>query len=248
MNSDVLYRLKVNEGAKQLFCFPYLGGHANVFFEFANKLQFPAEIWAANLPGHGGAGVQPLEKIEAVIDLYVEKLQSIMRPPYFFFGHSMGGIIAYFLARRLLATENCLAKPTALILSACGTPASFKAKNYSSYSDKELMQYLLSYNGISNEILQEKNLLEYLIPIFRADFRVLESTALVEIIEPIDIPVYFLWGENDPIVPITAATEWLNYFSGEINLIPIKNASHMFIRDQVDFFAEKIAEIMEQEN
>ena len=239
MQVRAFQQLQSNERNLQLICFPYLGGSAHAFFDFAQKFSEKVEVWSANLPGHGTFRGNLLEDIDAVVDLYQHELQHIVKPNYLFFGHSMGGVIAYFLTQRILISGNYESKPRALILSASAPPSSFYAKNYSSWSDKDLLQYVASYGDIADEITKEKSLLEYLIPIFRADFAVLESASTCTF-KPLDIPVYFLWGERDKVVSIDAVLQWSKYFSSEIHLISIQEGSHLFIQDQLNRVVEKI--------
>ena len=91
------------------------------------------------------------------------------------FGHSMGGIIAFLLAQRIIKCDDCPSKPKALVLSACNAPMEFDHKHYSVLSDDDLIKHLFSYNGISEELLGEKSLINYFLPVYRSDFRLLEK-------------------------------------------------------------------------
>lgn len=243
MKNKIFHQLKKGKGVRQLICFPYLGGYANSFFDLASKLEDDIEIWAANPPGHGRCAMEPLKDISSLLDLYFEELQEIIKPDCVFFGHSMGGIIAYFLAERIKACQQYSAKPGALVLSACNVPNEFQSKAFSCLSNDDLIKHLMSYGGISDELISEKELLEFFLPIYRADFEVLETAANLEL-KPIEIPAYFMWGEKDKIVPLPAALFWSNYFKNEINIIPIEDGAHMFIYDKVNIVVEHLKSIM----
>lgn len=245
MQNKTFHQLKKGQGKWQLICFPYLGGYANSFFELANTLDEELEVWAANPPGHGGCSLNPLEDIDSVLDLYFTELREIIKPGCMFFGHSMGGIIAYFLAQRILESEEYTAKPNILVLSACNTPCDFKTKNYSNLPNGELIDQIISYDGIPDELIKEKSLLEYFLPVFRADFKVLETSAALDY-KPLDIPAYFLWGENDKIVPIDSAVQWLKYFKQELKMISIEAGSHMFIHKQAGVVAKYLDQLIRQ--
>lgn len=237
-------QIKSGQTDQQLICFPYFGAHPNVFSEFGNNITDAIEVWSAILPGHGGSAEKPLMDINSLIDLFFAELKSIVKSKYFLFGHSMGGVIAYFLTQRICISTEYLAKPTALILSAADTPHSFRSKNYSSWSDEDILKYLVSIDSITEELLQEKSLLEYFMPVFRADFKILESSSYCTF-TPLDLPVFFLWGENDKIISFDSALQWSRYFASPINLIPIENGSHMFIHDQSKLTTKKIEDIIE---
>jgi external thioesterase TEII len=243
MKNSVFYKLKSGKN-QQLICFPHLGGYTNSYLDLANKTNIDVEIWAANPPGHGGSNDKPIEDINSLLNLYYRELKKIIRPNCVFLGHSMGGIVAYLLINKIVDSAECSSKPKQLILSAANIPSYFIDKQYSKFSNDELIKHLMTYNGIPDEVTDKKSLLKYFLPILRADFMILESISLIDNIQPLDISVYFLWGEKDQIVPIDTVIQWSKYFLTNINLIPIKNGSHMFIRDQINIVAQKLEAII----
>ncbi|MEC5423609.1 alpha/beta fold hydrolase [Virgibacillus sp. C22-A2] len=180
---------------------------------FLNKKEtyLKAVVWAANPPGHGGSNLEPLHDIRSLIGLYYEELQEIIKPQSVFFGHSMGGIVAYFLLQRMLDSTKHNIEGITLVLSACNTPKEFKTTNYSNLSDDKLIDHLLTYDGIPDELIHERNLLNFFLPVFRADFKILESSPMHDF-TPLELPVYFLWGENDRIVPMESGYSMVNIF------------------------------------
>lgn len=244
MNNKIFHQLK--EGYdKQLICFPYLGGYINSYFKLANYLSDKIEVWSSNPPGHGSSSSEPLRDVHSLLDLYFCELKKIVKSPYILFGHSMGAIVAYFLAQKIFNSAQYPIKPTALVLSASNTPAYFDDKKISALPNDKLIERILIDGGIRDVIIKEKTLVEYFIPIYRADFMILESAAMLDY-EPLDVPVYFLWGENDKIVSFDEIIKWSNYFINKINLIPVKNGNHMFIDDQTNTIAKKIDYIFKQ--
>lgn len=242
MDDKIFHKLKAGKGGLQLICFPYLGGYANTFLQLADELDDAIEVWSASPPGHGGNTLELVTNIQNLTDLYYENLRHIIKPNSIFFGHSMGGIVAYFLAERILLSLKYPAKPVALVLSACGTPSDFETKTYSLLPDDKLIDHLISYDGISSELVNEKSLLEFFVPVYRADFKILESSSK-QTCSPIEIPAFFMWGEKDKIAPLESMVQWLRYFKNGIRVIPIENASHMFVHDQPSVVAERLAEV-----
>lgn len=229
-------------GNGQLILFPYLGGHVNAYVNLVNLIPNDIEILAVNPPGHGGSSAPLLNDMDTLVDLYFQELEPLIQPGCVLFGHSMGGIVAYFLLQRFLNAKNSL-KPAVLILSACNTPADFSMKQYVNMPDSELLEHLMRYNMISNEFLREQCLLDHFIPLFRSDFMILESASHCNY-KALEIPSYFLWGEYDTIVPMYAVIQWKKYFSQPINFIPIKGGDHMFIHEKAHLVMEKIVEII----
>lgn len=239
--------LKKGNTSRQIICFPYLGGYANSYITLANTLNNNLEVWSLNLPGHGPSNLEAMQDLTSVLDLCFNSLKNIVKKNYVFFGHSMGGIIAYFLTQRIMDSQQFNLKPSCLILSACSVPSYFSEKRYSNLTDADLLSCLVSYDGIPEELIHEKSLLEYFLPIYRADFKILENSSSFEY-KPLDIPAYFLWGEADRMVNIDMALQWSKYFLQNLKLIPIQGGSHFFIHDKVGEVVNKIEKYCLEKN
>lgn len=243
METEIFQQLKLGAGKWQIICFPYLGGYANSYLDLANALDEEFEVWSLNPPGHGLSTSETVQDIGILLDMYYKELQAIIKPHCVFLGHSMGGIIAYFLAQRLLNSGDYTVDSLRLVLSACNTPCEFKGTNYFNLSNDKLIDHLISYDGIPEELIHERSLLEYFLPVIRADFRVLETSSNLDF-KPLDIPVTFFWGENDKVVPMDSVILWMKYFSNEIKVISIEGGSHMFISTKAKVVAEHLGDIL----
>jgi len=243
--SEILCRLKEGDGSQQLICFPYLGGYSNIFQELISEINFDTgtEVWAINPPGHGLDTQEPFEDINKMLDLYCAEITKISKPNCVFFGYSMGGIVAYFAVQRLIRQLDFHGGFLSLIISSCTTPQEFGMKSYSVMSDDMLLNHMLSYDGLSKELINERALLTYFLPVFRADFRVLETASGLDF-ESLNVPVYYLLGDSDKFVPIEMVTKWSRYFVGKLNTCIIKGGTHMMIHDQMHSVARTIERIL----
>lgn len=239
MTVNIFEQLSEGKGKTQLICFPYLGGYSSAFAELVGELGDEYEIWAGNPPGHGSSRKPLLDDIDALTEYYMEGIKDFWREDCIFFGHSMGGILSYFLIQKLAERGMAQFLPRTVILSACGTPAEFATKKYSALSEEDLIKKLISYGGMPDEVLKEESLLTYLLPVFRADYRVLESAALCRY-SPLAVPAYLLWGEYDQAEPVDALLPWSGYFTGTVSMMQVKDGRHMFIHDQTKQAADLI--------
>src|SRR5689334_23313668 len=85
----------------RLFCLPYGGGGAHIFRDWAQALPAQVELCTVNLPGRGRRFTDPL--LTRMDDL-IDELAPVMPfadKPFAIFGHSMGALVAFELARRL---------------------------------------------------------------------------------------------------------------------------------------------------
>lgn len=245
MAQTYLERLQKGKGNRQVICFPYLGGYAQNFYPLVSHLP-DTEIWAFTPPGHGMNSETPLEHMRQLVDLYTNELLPIIQADAVLFGHSLGGITAYFVAQRLQQKLPDVAKTLRLVLSACNTPAECGMNRYDQMSDEHLIDHLFSYDGLPKDLMHEKELLQYFMPVIRADFRMLESAATLEC-QPLSLPVLFLWGERDNAVPLQSALKWERYFNVPMKLQTIREGTHMFIMHQPSTVAYYLTSFMTPE-
>ncbi|PQP85220.1 hypothetical protein C0Q44_12250 [Paenibacillus sp. PCH8] len=237
-----LEQLQKGEGNRQIVCFPYLGGHSQSFQPLVRELP-GVEMWAFTSPGHGLNTQAPLEHMQQLVELYTSQLMNVIRPGSVLFGHSLGGISAYFVAHRLFQEVPDVARTLRIVLSACNTPVECGMQNYDRMSDDQLIDQLFSYEGLPQDLMNEKELLYYFLPVIRADFRMLESAATLEY-QPLSLPVLYLWGERDRTVSLQSALKWGRYFHTPMKLQTIREGSHMFMMHQPSMVAHYLTSFM----
>jgi len=228
-----------NQG--RLFCFPYLGGYVNSFGDLIQSFHHNLEVWVANPPGHLGSNLNLVSDIDTLTNLYYEEIGSLISEKSCFLGHSMGGVVAFSLINKIAANRK-LPLPEKLILSATSMPDTFAEKQYSSFSDDDLVEVLKSYGGLPAPLLANGELMDIMRPIFRADYKILESAAAK--LQKIDVETLILWGENDRVETIENAYLWRNLLRRGLNVVTLKKASHLFIHDRAAEVADHVEKFM----
>lgn len=234
---------KSREGSNgQLIFFPYLGGYVNSFYEIVRAMKEDVEIWVANPPGHFGSQLELISDIHELISVYYKDISRIIRPDSIFFGHSMGGIVSYFLLERMIRNQDKIL-PKKLVLSASVAPCSFVKKQYSKLCDKDLIKQIQVYGGMPEAVLNDNELMKIMLPIFRADYGILESSAKASY-GKIDIETHLLWGENDKAESISSAMLWNDYLIQDLKITSIKDAEHMFIHNKEEEVVAYIKQLL----
>src|SRR5262249_6510651 len=86
----------------RLFCFPFAGGGAAMFHQWARLLPGGVQVCPVQLPGRAARRKGPLF---TSLPQRVQELAQVLPPhfdrPFAFFGHSMGAMISFELARQL---------------------------------------------------------------------------------------------------------------------------------------------------
>ena len=188
VSSKWFVRLQVKPEAKsRLFFFPYAGGGSTVFTKWCADLPSHIEGIAVHYPGRGSRFNEPaIKDMPRMVADLAQNIQPLLDKPFAFFGHSMGGLIAFELARNLRA--NHLSTPNQLFVSACGAPHLPEVNpKIHQLPDDEFMYELDKLNGIPAE-LKHPEAMKLLLPIVRADFQLVE-TYEYHPDEPLNFPI-----------------------------------------------------------
>ncbi len=217
-----------------LVFFPYLGGYANSFYEIAKKLDCNCNIWSAMPPGHGESTLPLVDDIDRLIDLYMTEVNYLLDCKTIFVGYSLGGVIAYHLLQRLKHDPLVgVTVPEKLLIMSSGAPINFKNTRISRLPDKVLLENLNKYEALPEEVFMNDYVAKYLLPIFRADYSILESAAKKKI-EPLDVDVSLIWGMQDQVVKLNFVLQWEQYFTEPVKLTILPTSKHMFIHEEAE--------------
>lgn len=167
-----------------------------------------------------------------------QAIQRLLDKPFVFFGHSMGALIAFELARSL--RKNGLSQPGSLFISACGAPQIIDLQSHlHTLSDEELITSLKKLNGIPQEVLQNQEMLDLFLPILRTDFELTETHKYSHD-EPLGCPIVAFGGYDDSRVSCEQLEGWTVQTSGrfESRYFP---GDHFFINTARESIINDIA-------
>lgn len=177
INSPWLAYHKPNPGAKiRLICFPYAGGGALSFRAWRDsKLLADVEVCPVELPGRGARlNEPPFTLLIPMAQSVLKGLLPLLDRPFVFFGHSMGAMIAFELARLLRAEGK--AGPRHLFVSACRAPHLAHTETVSyDWPEEEFKKELRRLRGTSESVLSQPELMRLMLPLLRADFAITQT-------------------------------------------------------------------------
>jgi len=211
----------------RLFCFPYAGGSAQIFRSWSTQLPPGVEVCPIHLPGRGlRLRDAPYSRLEPLLDRISEALIPQLERPYALFGHSMGAMISYELARRL--RDAGVRQPLHLFLSGRRAPhLKDEEPPIHDLPAPEFLNAMYRLGGTDKAILENDELLGLMLPMLRADFELVETYRYLPG-EPLDIPITAYGGLLDEEVSREQLAEWRQHTreSFSLHMLP---GNHFFL-------------------
>ncbi|CDZ24031.1 linear gramicidin dehydrogenase LgrE [[Clostridium] cellulosi] len=212
----------------KLFCIPYAGGSAFVYYKMKQYLNASIELCPVELAGRGKRMRTPCyESIdEAVDDICGIIREKIDDSPYALFGHSMGGILAYEAQNRLIkAGKNA---PVHLFLSAVRPPHLMgRQKVLHTLPDDEFIVEILKFGGTDRRVFENDELSEFFIRLLKSDLKIIETYRYDKEYEVTKTDITALSGKDDNIT-YDEMSEWEKYTSGKFKIFQF-GGNHFFI-------------------
>lgn len=224
------------DGEVRLFCFAHAGGGSSFFRPWMKPLAPEIAVTPVVLPGREARWREPAyTSMELLIEPLCDAVMPFIDRPFALFGHSMGAVVAYEVARQL--TFNPLGPPICLFVSARRAPhlSAQRPPIYNLPTDQFLAQ-IEQLNGTSSSILRESALLQALLPSLRADFE-LNDTYSPLLKARLSLPISAFVGGCDQLVGAGEMRRWGELTTGEFSL-RIFDGDHFYLAgDRPDVLA-----------
>lgn len=258
------------EARLRLYCFPCAGGGPSMYRAWPAALPDWIEVRAVSLPARQGRHREPAltdadTAIKALFDGLVDEFDRDEGAPlgagladgaapgpdgagagsggpsaYAFFGHSMGALLAFRLARELVDSGR---RGPRLLAAASwppqGSPGSMPDP---SGDDADFAAAALGLGGVPAELAEDTEMLNLMLPLLRADFELCFSYAYRPA-GPLPLPVLALGGAEDPVVPPAMLASWepesVDYLG--LHLFP---GEHFFLNDRLPELAALVTDAL----
>lgn len=231
-----------NGAALKLFCFPYAGGNTATFHNWHQDLPTRVEIYPVQLPGRGLRLREGLfTRMDALISEMMQALRPFLNCDFAFFGHSMGALIAFELARALRAHHDL--EPKCLFVAGRRAPQ-MPDEIAGAYAlpDDEFIVRLQNLNGTPGEVLNNPEMLEFVLPIIRADFELVQTYTYRE--GPrLSCPIKAFGGLGDEYVTKSSLLAWRDYTTGLFSLSMIPGGHFFFQQSRKQFMSALSADL-----
>lgn len=229
-----------SQAAVRLFCFPYAGGSSLLFRRWKDNLPARIEVCPVELPGRFSLMHTPaFTRMELLVNAIATSLLPHLNKPFAFFGHSMGALVSFELARLLQAKYNL--QPVYLFISGrrapqiCDTFTPIHA-----LPESEFVAELRRLNGTPKAVLENADLMQILIPILRADFAVLENYTYIDQ-SPLDCAIATFGGLEDKEVSCDELAAWRDMTTNSFDL-QIFKGDRFFLHSAQPLLLQSIAQ------
>ncbi|GGO45178.1 pyochelin biosynthetic protein [Streptomyces daqingensis] len=196
----------------RVLLFPHGGGSASYYRPWADAAPWDVEFLTVQYPGREERYGEPVPAdIQGMAAELADDVPSRVQPiPTVLFGHSMGALVAYEVARRLTAAGE---SPAGLVVSGHPAPQLTRPGRVHLSDEDELIEELRRTEATHRDLLDNPTLVQAFLPIIRGDYR-LSETYRPSPGERLRTPVTVLYGDRDPEIHSWEAEGWREVTDG----------------------------------
>lgn len=223
----------------RLFCFPYAGGAASVFRNWSDGLPADVDLCPIQFPGRGTRLMEPpFSRLSPLVEELAEALLPLLDRPFALFGHSLGSLVSFELARQLRANHQ--ARPVRLFVSGGSAPQiPHRGPPIHSLPDREFAAELHRLDGTPEELLNHSELMDIVLPSLRADFALYESYKYSSE-PPLNCPISTFGGLSDQRVNHDDLEAWRDQTTASFS-IRMFPGDHFFLRSTQPLLVRALA-------
>jgi surfactin synthase thioesterase subunit len=211
-----------------LFCFPHAGSGASGYHSWIKGLSPGITVSTVQLPGREvRLRETPFRDIRQLVQALAQVIAPVTTSRFAFFGHSMGALIAFELAREMRRRQ--LPLPYKLLVSASPAPHLAAKDMHDSLSDAQsLVKEVHRLNGTPNAVIEHPELMALILPAIEADFELVRSYRYFHE-EALACPITAYGGTIDPDVSRDALLDWKTHTRAMFK-VETFNGDHFFHR------------------
>ncbi|WP_447599371.1 thioesterase II family protein [Nitrospira sp. Nam80] len=236
--------VRAMKGNIRLFCVPYAGGGPSVFRTWPDEISSDVEIWSVHLPGREARVNEPaIADLRPLIGALSGAIEPYLDRRYALFGHSIGALIAFELAREICRRGRLM--PDHLFVSACPAPQLADTDRISDLPEHDFINRLQQFNGTPPEVMTHPELMALMVPTLRADFALRDTYRHVTA-PPLKCSISAFAGRDDTTVKLEAIEAWREQTGRRFRLWVLPG-DHFFLRDARNPLVSIVSRVLLQE-
>lgn len=199
------------------------------------------EVCAVQFPGREARIAEsPVDDLRRLVPLLREELEPYLDRPFALFGHSIGALVSFELARELRRTSRI--EPCHLFVSGCPAPHLPHSDRIWDLPDEEFLECLRRFNGTPPDVLSHPELMDMMLPAIRADLALRDRYDYRD--EPsMSCPITAFGGMADTHVDCTMLRAWRQHTCDRFQLW-LFQGDHFFIRSSQGPVLETLSSVL----
>lgn len=221
------WKTKAGKEQVRLFCFHHGGGNISFFRQWMNRNEFPehVQVVAVELPGRGlQRQARLFRNMQELVRNMLDAIEELLwDQPFVFFGHSLGALVAFELARELRRRGRKV--PDHLVVSARAAPHLSlsdlqKPELHAIPNDEDFVREMQTWyqNPDLSKVLAVPELKDSAIRTLRADMELFETYVPCPSEPPLDVSMSAYAGEEDAGSSVNAVSEWQEHCTRSFHL------------------------------
>jgi surfactin synthase thioesterase subunit len=218
----------------RLFCFRHAGGSGAAFFGWQRRLGPAIDVVPVEFPRH-------CTNMAEMADLLSVEVAG-QAGPFAFYGHSMGALAAYHVARLLVHNGG----PRPLRLLAGSFPAPHLPHGLAAVverSDDRLLDVVAGAGALPPLLHNDLNWRAQTVRALRADLAMCATGRLLHPIRPLPCPIDVFVGASDPLVSARDATAWAVHAGAGLRVHTLAGG-HFFVRESKEEFFRRLSRVL----
>lgn len=215
----------------RLLCFPHAGAGASAYHGWDTQLQDRLEVLPVRLPGREARSAEtPYDDVHKLTSDLANDLTPLWHEPYALFGHSMGALVAFELAREL--RRRGVPAPRRLIVSGRTAPQLADTRpGWRDLPDAELLDEISRLGGMPDPLLlAAPGLFSQLLRPLRSDITLNESYRYRDE-PPLSAPLTVLGGDTDPRASVAELLPWRAQSAAAVD-VHVLAGGHFYVTER----------------
>lgn len=212
-------------GPRKLYIFPHAGGSPQYYVPFAKAFSTDIKRIAVQYPGR--SGTHDLASFTSISEL-ADRVCQMVTPgersddEVAFFGHSMGALVAFEVARRFEVAGNPIA---ALFVSASAAPGRI-GYEYIPESDRGLLDAVSEMTGVNPEFLENEEFAAKILPTLRGLKAISNYDCPPD--ATVSCPIFAFFGAEDEVATEEKVAPWSERTTAEFTARVFTDPGHHF--------------------
>lgn len=223
----------------RLVCFPYAGASPYLFKDWPEMLAPDFEVVTIELPGHGiRIKEKPFDVAFDVANRLASELEKLSDKPLIFMGHSGGAILA-FETSRILFKKGISIYHLFALASRAPHQKLIDPPRYN-LPKEQFLSRVNEFGGLSDELLNNEDVLEMMIPAMRADEKLAENYLYIDELNIFSFPITAYGGKED-IIKQSELEKWKELCTVNFEC-ELFEGGHFFLQEQEDVVLSHLIE------